>query len=88
MKTITLDIYRVDETPLLIKANAIKLDYVSNYYGTQYFKIEKPFIWEIHLITGFCNSSSGFKWVTGELQLSNKTYPVSDEQIIELKKII
>jgi hypothetical protein len=86
METITLNIYSIDETPLLIKAEDIKFDYISK-YKTKYFKITNPFIWNFHLIAGFYKDKDGIiGWANGELHLWNKTYPVSNEQLLELKK--
>jgi len=88
MKTITLNIYSIDETPLLIESKDIKLDYISK-HDTKYFKITNPFIWKVHLITGFYKDNHGIiGWANGELHTWNKTYPVSDEQLAELKKVL
>jgi hypothetical protein len=70
-----------------VKSKDIKFDYISPIHKTKYFKITNPFIWKVHLVTGFYRTISGiFGWTCEELQLNNRTFPISDEQLIELKK--
>lgn len=87
MKYIQITAYEESEQPLILNNNFV-FDF-KNIDDTIYFQIFQPFIWKNKVITGFFKGCNGIGWTNGILQLNQKkNFPVSDEQLIEFKKVI
>lgn len=70
-----------------MKPEEIKFDYISD-RGTCFFRFVNPFLWGVHLITGFFQGNGGIGWLSGSLMLNQRgNYPVSEEQGKVFKRV-